>query len=133
MIFFENSYSADTRDQIEDRIHRRGQTGEYVLYIDLSGSELDRRIIQELFRKRMPYTEVFFVNSGKRCQNAKMTSDADCRGLGQIRDDRRASSPARPRGGWAALRLLRRYAEEHDDEFVPFVVDEALAALKDAP
>ena len=35
MIFFENSYSADTRDQIEDRIHRRGQTGEYVLYIDM--------------------------------------------------------------------------------------------------
>jgi SNF2 family DNA or RNA helicase len=31
MIFFENSYSADTRDQIEDRIHRRGQTGERVL------------------------------------------------------------------------------------------------------
>ena len=27
-----------------------------------------------------------------------------------------------------ALRLIRRYAEEHDDEFVPFVVDEALAA-----
>ena len=44
MIFFENSYSADTRDQIEDRIHRRGQTGEYVLYVDLSGSDLDRRI-----------------------------------------------------------------------------------------
>ena len=36
MIFFENTYSADTRDQIEDRIHRRGATGEYVLYIDLS-------------------------------------------------------------------------------------------------
>ena len=33
MCFFENSYSADTRDQIEDRIHRRGQTGESVLYI----------------------------------------------------------------------------------------------------
>ena len=33
----------------------------------------------------------------------------------------------------AALRLLRRYAEEHDNEFVPFVVDEALAALEDAP
>ena len=33
----------------------------------------------------------------------------------------------------AALRLIRRYAEEHDDEFVPFVVDEALAALEDAP
>ena len=30
-----------------------------------------------------------------------------------------------------ALRIIRMYAEEHDDEFVPFIVDEALAALKD--
>ena len=59
MIFFENSYSADTRDQIEDRIHRRGQTGEYVLYIDLSGSELDRRIVRALQMKDQLYTSVF--------------------------------------------------------------------------
>ena len=59
MIFFENSYSADTRDQIEDRIHRRGQTGEYVLYIDLSGSDLDRRINRALQRKDKLYTSVF--------------------------------------------------------------------------
>jgi len=59
MIFFENSYSADTRDQIEDRIHRRGQTGEYVLYIDLSGSELDRRIVRALQRKDALYRSVF--------------------------------------------------------------------------
>jgi SNF2 family DNA or RNA helicase len=59
MIFFENSYSADTRDQIEDRIHRRGQTGERVLYIDLSGSELDRRIVQALQRKDALYRSVF--------------------------------------------------------------------------
>ena len=59
MIFFENSYSADTRDQIEDRIHRRGQTGESVLYIDLSGSELDRRIVKALQRKDALYTSVF--------------------------------------------------------------------------
>ena len=54
MVFFENSYSADTRDQIEDRIHRRGQTGERVLYIDLSGSSLDRRIVKALQRKERP-------------------------------------------------------------------------------
>ena len=48
MVFFENSYSADTRDQVEDRIHRRGQTGESVLYIDLSGSDLDRQIVKAL-------------------------------------------------------------------------------------
>ena len=59
MIFFENSYSADTRDQIEDRIHRRGQTGEYVLYIDLSGSDLDRRIVKALQRKDELYRSVF--------------------------------------------------------------------------
>jgi hypothetical protein len=59
MIFFENSYSADTRDQIEDRIHRRGQTGESVLYIDLSGSDLDRRIVKALQRKDELYKSVF--------------------------------------------------------------------------
>ena len=59
MIFFENSYSADTRDQIEDRIHRRGQTGERVLYIDLCGSDLDRRIIKALQRKEQLYQSVF--------------------------------------------------------------------------
>jgi hypothetical protein len=59
MIFFENSYSADTRDQVEDRIHRRGQTGEYVLYIDLSGSPLDRRIVRALQRKERLYQSVF--------------------------------------------------------------------------
>ena len=59
MIFFENSYSADTRDQIEDRIHRRGQTGEYVLYVDLSGSDLDRRIVRALQAKDALYRSVF--------------------------------------------------------------------------
>jgi SNF2 family DNA or RNA helicase len=59
MIFFENSYSADTRDQIEDRIHRRGQTGEAVLYIDFSGSDLDRKIVQALQRKDELYRSVF--------------------------------------------------------------------------
>jgi hypothetical protein len=59
MIFFENSYSADTRDQIEDRIHRRGQTGERVLYIDLSGSPLDRKIVRALQRKDALYRTVF--------------------------------------------------------------------------
>ena len=59
MIFFENSYSADTRDQIEDRIHRRGQTGECVLYLDMSGSDLDRRIVKALQRKDALYQSVF--------------------------------------------------------------------------
>ena len=59
MIFFENDYSLDTRSQIEDRVHRRGQTGENVLYIDLCGSALDRRIIKALQRKTRLYEAIF--------------------------------------------------------------------------
>ena len=60
MIFFENSYSADTRDHDrQDRIHRRGQTGDAVLYIDLSGSDLDSRIVKALQRKDSLYRSVF--------------------------------------------------------------------------
>ena len=59
MIFFENSYSSDTRDQLEDRIHRRGQTGNNVLYIDLCGSNLDRRITKALQRKDVLFKSVF--------------------------------------------------------------------------
>ena len=59
MIFFESSYSLDTRTQDEDRIHRRGQIGENVLYIDLSGTELDRRVVRALQKKEDLYTAVF--------------------------------------------------------------------------
>ena len=59
MIFFENSYSLDTRTQVEDRIHRRGQTGENVLYVDLAGTDLDRRVVRALQKKENLYREVF--------------------------------------------------------------------------
>lgn len=59
MIFFESSYSLDTRTQDEDRIHRRGQRGENVLYIDLSGSELDKRVVRALQKKEDLYEAVF--------------------------------------------------------------------------
>ena len=59
MIFFENSYSLDTRTQVEDRIHRRGQRGENVLYIDLAGTELDRRVVRALQKKEDLYDAVF--------------------------------------------------------------------------
>src|SRR4029077_13800948 len=59
MIFFENSYSLDTRTQVEDRIHRRGQRGENVLYIDLAGTELDRRVVKALQKKEDLYKSVF--------------------------------------------------------------------------
>ena len=59
MIFFENSYSLDTRTQVEDRIHRRGQKGENVLYIDLAGTELDLRVVRALQKKEDLYDAVF--------------------------------------------------------------------------
>ncbi len=59
MIFFESSYSLDTRTQDEDRIHRRGQRGENVLYIDLCGSELDKRVMRALQKKEDLYDAVF--------------------------------------------------------------------------
>jgi SNF2 family DNA or RNA helicase len=59
MIFFESSYSLDTRTQDEDRIHRRGQKGENCLYIDISGSELDRRVVRALQKKENLYEAVF--------------------------------------------------------------------------
>jgi SNF2 family DNA or RNA helicase len=59
MVFFESSYSLDTRTQDEDRIHRRGQTGENVLYVDLAGSDLDRRVVRALQKKQGLYEAVF--------------------------------------------------------------------------
>ena len=47
-IFFENSYSLDTRSQLEDRNHRFGQLADSVLYVDLCGTPLDRNVIRAL-------------------------------------------------------------------------------------
>lgn len=51
MIFYENTYSLDTRSQIEDRNHRHGQIADSVLYIDLAGTPLDRDMVRALQRK----------------------------------------------------------------------------------
>ena len=59
MIFFESSYSLDTRTQDEDRIHRRGQKAKNCLYIDICGSELDRRVVRALQKKQDLYNAVF--------------------------------------------------------------------------
>jgi hypothetical protein len=59
MIFFENSYSLDTRSQLEDRIHRMGATSESCLYVDLAGSEVDARIARALQRKQHMFDQVF--------------------------------------------------------------------------
>jgi SNF2 family DNA or RNA helicase len=58
-IFFENSYSLDDRSQVEDRNHRRGQTSDHVLYIDLCGTSMDRNVIRALQRKEAIFQAVF--------------------------------------------------------------------------
>lgn len=51
MVFAENSYSLDDRSQIEDRMHRHGQTAASCLYVDVWGTPLDRRITAALQAK----------------------------------------------------------------------------------
>lgn len=58
-IVYENTYSLDDRSQIEDRIHRHGQTAESVLYIDLVGTSLDRNAVRALQRKEDVFQAVF--------------------------------------------------------------------------
>jgi len=65
MIFAENSYSLDDRSQIEDRIHRHGQT-ESCLYIDIWGTPLDRRVTKALQDKEDIAQAVFQFFKGRR-------------------------------------------------------------------
>lgn len=58
-IFFQNSYSLDDRDQIEDRNHRNGQTADKVLNIDLVGTDMDRSAIGALQRKESVFQAIF--------------------------------------------------------------------------
>ena len=58
MVFAENSYSLDDRSQIEDRIHRHGQT-ESCLYIDVWGTRLDHRVTLALQAKEEIARAVF--------------------------------------------------------------------------
>ena len=59
MIFFENTYSLDDRSQVEDRIHRHGQTSDSCLYIDMFGTSLDYRVNRALQRKESIFQSVF--------------------------------------------------------------------------
>lgn len=59
MVFAENSYSLDDRSQIEDRIHRHGQTASSCLYVDLWGTKLDHRITAALQSKENIAQAVF--------------------------------------------------------------------------
>lgn len=58
-IFFENSYSLDTRSQLEDRNHRFGQLADAVVYIDLCGTSMDRNVIRALQRKEAIFQTIF--------------------------------------------------------------------------
>lgn len=58
MIFAENTWSLDTRSQLEDRMHRIGQGADSCLYIDLVGSSLDRKIVQALQLKQSVFDAV---------------------------------------------------------------------------
>lgn len=58
MVFYESTYSLDTRSQIEDRIHRIGQKNA-CLYVDLCGTEMDVRVTQALQRKEEVYRKLF--------------------------------------------------------------------------
>ena len=59
MVFAENSYSLDDRSQIEDRIHRHGQTADSCLYVDVWGTPLDHRVTQALQAKEAISQAVF--------------------------------------------------------------------------
>jgi hypothetical protein len=59
MIFFENTYSLDDRSQVEDRIHRHGQTSNNVLYVDMFGTSLDYKVNRALQRKESIFQSVF--------------------------------------------------------------------------
>jgi SNF2 family DNA or RNA helicase len=58
-VFFENSYSLDTRSQLEDRNHRFGQLANAVVYIDLCGTSMDRNVIRALQRKEAIFQTIF--------------------------------------------------------------------------
>jgi len=57
MVFYENDYSLDARSQVEDRINRHGQQQD-CLYIDLVGTELDKRITEALQNKQNIYESI---------------------------------------------------------------------------
>jgi SNF2 family DNA or RNA helicase len=53
VIYFSNSFSYEDRKQSEDRSHRRGQTADRVLYIDLVALDtVDERVLAALKAKK---------------------------------------------------------------------------------
>jgi len=59
MVFAENTWSLDTRSQLEDRIHRIGQRGESCVYVDLVGSNLDQKVVNALQLKQSIFDAIF--------------------------------------------------------------------------
>lgn len=59
MIFYENTYSADDRSQLEDRSHRHGQLQESMSYVDFAGTGMDKNMIRALQMKESIFQTVF--------------------------------------------------------------------------
>jgi hypothetical protein len=57
MLFYQSSYSFDTRSQLEDRIHRTGQH-DACTYVDFVGTGMDRHILHAIRHKRNVYEAV---------------------------------------------------------------------------
>lgn len=57
MVFYENSYSNQTRMQAEDRIHRMGQD-KGCSYIDMIGTEQDKKILEALQGKKEMFDSI---------------------------------------------------------------------------
>jgi len=64
-IFYENSFSLDSRLQAEDRNHRIGQDRP-VVYIDFIGSDIDRTVITALQKKQNIATSIIDNIRGKQ-------------------------------------------------------------------
>lgn len=64
-VFYQNTYSLDSRSQIEDRSHRYGQLAgtegfqEMMSYFDLVGTPLDRDAVKALQRKESVFQAIF--------------------------------------------------------------------------
>lgn len=74
MIFPENTWSLDTRSQLEDRIHRFGQVGDSCLYIDLVSSPLDRKMVRALQNKESVFQAVM-AHIGREVSEAEPSED----------------------------------------------------------
>lgn len=63
MVFYQSSYSFDTRAQVTDRIHRIGQD-RACSYLDIVGTQMDRHMLDAVIHKRNMYDAVMTAPRG---------------------------------------------------------------------